>query len=207
MIELNEPLIDTISDALAERGYIVVDNALPDRLIDSLINHFASIQHDEFKNAGVGRNNQYQLIETVRSDKIHWIENNTETTRDFLQWMDTLRLGINRRLFLGLFDYESHFAAYSVGAFYKKHLDTFKEIRSRGKPVRVLSTVLYLNRDWQPQHGGELVIYTEDERTELEKISPVAGRLVVFLSEKFPHEVLPAQAERKSIAGWFRVNG
>jgi SM-20-related protein len=30
--------------------------------------------------------------------------------------------------------------------------------------------------------------------------------LVVFLSEEFPHEVLPTATDRYSIAGWFRVN-
>jgi len=28
----------------------------------------------------------------------------------------------------------------------------------------------------------------------------------VFLSDKFPHEVLPAKKKRHSIAGWFRVD-
>jgi len=32
------------------------------------------------------------------------------------------------------------------------------------------------------------------------------NRLVIFLSEEFPHEVLPANTHRYSIAGWFRVN-
>lgn len=30
--------------------------------------------------------------------------------------------------------------------------------------------------------------------------------MVVFLSEKFPHEVLKANRKRYSIAGWFRVD-
>ena len=38
-------------------------------------------------------------------------------------------------------------------------------------------------------------------------IPPRSGRLFVFLSEQFPHEVLPTNAERFSIAGWFRING
>ncbi len=38
-------------------------------------------------------------------------------------------------------------------------------------------------------------------------IAPKSGRLFVFLSEKFPHKVLPTNTERYSIAGWFRING
>jgi SM-20-related protein len=32
------------------------------------------------------------------------------------------------------------------------------------------------------------------------------GTLVVFLSDRFPHEVRQASRLRYSIAGWFRVN-
>ncbi|GAA75971.1 SM-20-related protein [Pseudoalteromonas sp. BSi20480] len=37
-------------------------------------------------------------------------------------------------------------------------------------------------------------------------ISPEAGTLVLFESERFVHEVLPAVDNRYSIAGWFRKN-
>ena len=40
----------------------------------------------------------------------------------------------------------------------------------------------------------------------LQKVSPQANTLVVFMSEKFPHEVLKAKRKRYSIAGWFRVD-
>jgi SM-20-related protein len=34
---------------------------------------------------------------------------------------------------------------------------------------------------------------------------PDAGRLVCFLSDRFPHQVLPARRERFSLTGWFKV--
>lgn len=201
MTKQSESLFDDITDALVARGYWVADDVLPDDLLHGLLTHFDQLQSTEFKAAGVGRQSDFQVQADVRADKIHWIENNTAITADFLQWMDNLRVAINQRLFMGVFDYESHFAFYPIGAFYKKHLDAF-----RGQSNRVLSTVLYLNQDWLADHGGELVIYAEDDSRIIEKISPAFGRLVIFLSEKFPHEVLPATRERKSIAGWFRIN-
>jgi len=36
-------------------------------------------------------------------------------------------------------------------------------------------------------------------------IYPRDGRLVLFLSADFEHEVLPAARERLSVAGWFRT--
>lgn len=202
-----ESQFDFIADALVEQGYWVMDDAFPKTLLNQLLNYFNQLQDDEFKAAGIGRQTDFQVQETIRSDKIHWIQPSTQITAEFLQWMDSLRVGINRRLFMGLFDYESHFAHYPVGAFYKKHVDAFRGKRQQGQSNRVLSTVLYLNDAWQPNDGGELLLYAEgDDNRVIETILPECGRLVIFLSEKFPHEVLPAKRERKSIAGWFRVN-
>lgn len=206
MITPIESVFDEIADALAERGYWVADNILPDSLLSNLLVHFDQLQTDEFKTAGVGRQSDFQVQANIRADKIHWIKADSQTTADFLQWMENLRVAINQRLFMGLFDYESHFAFYPVGAFYKKHVDAFRTKEGVTQSNRVLSTVLYLNQNWLPENGGDLVIYAEDGLGTVEKVSPVFGRLVIFLSEKFPHEVLPATRERKSIAGWFRVN-
>jgi len=206
MSYLNETQLDTIADALVERGYLIADNILPAKLLNSLLIYFNQLHLEEFKAAGIGRQANFQLQKDIRADKIHWIDASTEITAEFLSWMDALRAGINRRLFMGLFDYESHFAHYPVGAFYKKHLDAFRDKNGQEKSNRALSTVLYLNENWLPENGGELLIYAEDESRCVERISPVFGRFVIFLSESFPHEVLPANRERKSIAGWFRVN-
>jgi SM-20-related protein len=199
--------LDDIADALVEQGYQVIDDALPKVLLDHLLMHFNQLQNDEFKAAGIGRQTDFQVQQTIRSDKIHWIQPNVDITAELLQWMDSLRVGLNRRLFMGLFDYESHFAYYPVGAFYKKHMDAFRSNRKQGQSNRVLSTVLYLNEAWSSGDGGELLLYAEDDDNKvIETILPECGRLVIFLSEKFPHEVLAAKRERKSIAGWFRVN-
>ena len=75
-----------------------------------------------------------------------------------------------------------------LGAFYKKHLDAFK-----GTNSRILSTVLYLNPGWLAGDGGELVLYHPVSDEVLEVVTPDFGKMVIFLSEEFPHEVLPAQ--------------
>jgi SM-20-related protein len=114
--------------------------------------------------------------------------------------MNQLKDGLNRRLFMGLFDFESHYAVYEPGAFYKKHLDSL-----HGSQNRILSTVFFLNPDWQENDGGELILYDESD-LPLEVVNPNIGTLVLFLSERFPHEVRPTMKTRNSIAGWFRVS-
>ncbi|HEY5930165.1 MAG TPA: 2OG-Fe(II) oxygenase, partial [Burkholderiales bacterium] len=66
----------------------------------------------------------------------------------------------------------------------------------------------YLNQDWRDADGGELRLYLEREPlTRHVDIRPDGGTLVLFLSEKFPHEVLPAKRERHSLTGWFKARG
>jgi SM-20-related protein len=194
-----ESLFDQIADALAGPGFIVLDQPLPGSLIQGLIDNLHQ-QQNSLKPAGVGRKGDYQLDQRVRGDAIQWLEPGDPAVTEFLYWMDKLRLGINQRLFLGLFDYECHYAVYQPGAFYQKHRDAF-----RGNPGRKLSTVLYLNSGWDPVAGGELVLYDEAGADQLIRVAPECGKLVLFLSEDFPHEVLPATQLRQSIAGWFRI--
>jgi SM-20-related protein len=185
---------------LESTGYVILPAPLPETLVDSLLLHFKSLSNDDFRLAGTGRDTDYQISRGIRGDEIRWIDGHHPATKAYLDWIETLRLSLNRDLFLGLFDYECHYAYYPPGAFYRKHLDAFK-----GNTNRILSTVLYLNPIWEPDHGGELVLYNSKDEY-LETVLPHYGKMVIFLSKVFPHEVRPAHKSRNSIAGWFRVN-
>lgn len=193
-------IFDEIASGLADTGYIILPAALPTDLTDALYLHMKSLNDEKFRRAGIGRDNLHHVNDFVRTDEICWLTGKHSSARAYLDWMESLRLGLNRRLFLGLFDYESHFAHYATGAFYKKHRDAFK-----GNTNRVVTTVFYLNPNWMVEDGGELVMYSENDEV-IERVLPHYGKLVVFLSDRFPHEVLPARRDRYSVAGWFRVN-
>ncbi len=190
--------MDQILTQLEQRGYAVVDNFLSAHDIHRL---FDAMQ-GSWQPAAIGREGLKQTRTDIRRDKTLWLQPDMgQGVNDYLARMEALRQQVNRHFFLGLFEYEAHFAYYPPGGFYKKHLDAFV-----GRSNRRLTTVLYLNGLWQADWGGELVMY-DDQDQVLESITPVAGRLVCFFSERFPHEVLPCRHERYSIAGWFRVNG
>jgi len=118
----------------------------------------------------------------------------------YLRWMDSLREALNRELFLGLCEFEAHYAHYPAGAFYRRHVD-----RHRDSNARVVSAVFYLNPDWPAEAGGEFVMYARDGVQERYRQRPEGGTLVLFMSDDMPHEVLPATQPRWSIAGWFRT--
>jgi len=194
----NEDAFDRIAYALKTTGYIILADCLPLALCEAL-NVQSILGVDELKRAGVGRGQAYLLGGLIRTDGIRWLRPDSPAEIAFLAWMEQLRLGLNRRLFLGLFDYESHFAVYDAGAFYRKHLDAFP-----GLPNRVLSTVCYLNPYWMPDDCGELLIYSPHDDTLMETVPPDLATMVIFLSDVFPHEVAVTHRKRYSIAGWFR---
>ncbi|OYV05090.1 MAG: 2OG-Fe(II) oxygenase [Verrucomicrobiales bacterium VVV1] len=158
----------------------------------------------EFRKAGVGRGRALEVREEIRSDQVLWLEPGTGSTEQlaYLAQLEVLRLALNQRFFLGLFDFEGHFAIYPEGAFYKPHLD-----RHAGTSERTITVILYLNPDWQPGDGGELKLWTTsgEKSGAFELIEPRLGTMVCFLAGEFWHEVLPAHKTRMSITGWFRA--
>lgn len=198
---IDESLFALIAQGIEKRGYSIMPAALPEVLTHSLFTHQQLMEADKFKNAGIGRGKEYLQNEFVRTDAISWITGESEAGKNWLSWVAGLQSYLNRRLFLGLFSFESHFAHYSPGDYYKRHYDAFK-----GESNRVLSVVVYFNSHWLPNDGGELVLYKSDHDKEGIKVVPLMGTIVTFLSEEFPHEVLAANRDRYSIAGWFRIN-
>lgn len=155
-----------------------------------------------FRRAGVGRGNDLQIRGEIRSDQVMWLEPEDVSVEQgiYLAWLETLRLALNRRFFLGVFGFEGHFAIYPEGAFYKPHLD-----RHAGTGDRIITVILYLNPDWRPGDGGELKLWTTpgEKSGAFELIEPRLGTLVCFLAGDFWHEVLPTGKSRMSITGWF----
>ncbi|HCH4310101.1 TPA: 2OG-Fe(II) oxygenase [Vibrio parahaemolyticus] len=190
--------MNKLIDALATDGYYIWD----DFLSEDEVTQLRDCIPDNWKKARIGRNDDVTRIESIRSDKIQWLKPAMgQPIANYLSKMEEIRQEVNRHFFLGLFEYEAHFAKYEKGDFYQKHLDCFK-----GNENRRLTTVFYMNESWSEEDAGELVVYDLYDK-EIATIPPRGGRLLVFLSEQFPHEVLPTNAERFSIAGWFRING
>jgi len=190
---------NTIIDDLAERGWSLQASFLPSDLTHELA---AECRRRETEGAlapaGIGRGEAMAVREGIRGDHIQWLEEGQSAVCDrYLALMDELRLSLNQTLFLGLEEFECHFALYPPGAFYKTHLDRFRDDDSR-----CVTAVAYLNPDWQEGDGGALRMHFDDG-SHLD-IPPLAGSLVVFLSDRFPHEVLVTQTDRLSLTGWFR---
>lgn len=201
-ISSDHPLLLRIVDDLAEHGWSQQNIFLPQDLTRALAAEcHKRAAEGELAPAAVGRGPSSEIREGIRGDHIQWIDpGQAEVCDSYLSLMDSLREAINRGLFLGLEDFESHFALYPPGAFYLKHVDRFRD-----DDRRMVSAVVYLNDGWLPEHGGQLRMYLDNDRVY--DVEPVGGCLVVFLSGEVPHEVLPATRDRLSLTGWFRRRG
>lgn len=198
-----EDVLERIALEVADRGWSVTEGFLPPLLVSQLASDLQEQwQAGAFRHAGIGRGKDLRIQPEVRTDRVNWLEpaRCTGAQQLYLNVLEELRLTLNRRLFLGLFEFEGHQAIYPPGSFYRKHLDQF-----RGTEQRTVTCILYLNQQWQKEDGGQLLIYADPlDESRYDETLPVGGRLVTFLSARFVHEVLPARRERLSITGWFK---
>lgn len=202
---------------ITEHGFCVMDNFISSATALALSNEI-DVLHDgaDMHKAGTGQT-IIAVNNNLRGDSIYWLNEAAASVAQqvYFGQMEALRVGLNQHLYLGLFSLESHLALYPIGAGYKKHIDRFKSANDNQKidvAIRQISCILYLNDDWLESDGGHLRLYinalaaTADSPEKLASavnISPMGGRLVMFLSDTFYHEVLPATRDRKSLTGWF----
>ena len=72
-----------------------------------------------------------------------------------------------------------------------------------GTGERFLTAILYLNPSWSPEDGGELEMAPLPHKNQ--KLAPIDGRLVTFLSQMVLHRVCPyvGTAPRVNVCLWF----
>ncbi len=221
MAESNEAArIQAGVDELGTAGFSVCPGMLPLALVASLVAEQRRREDGgEMVVAGVGRGatpgglahdlpraqmlDAQTLRASARQAQSSWFNDQSAAERHFLAFAERVRLAINRRLMLGLFEFEAQFLHYPPGGYYRRHIDAL-----HGERNRVVSLVAYLNEDWTSEDGGALAVWAAGGEGEpVAEVVPLAGTVVLMLSEEIPHEARVARRERRAIAGWFRVNG
>ena len=83
--------------------------------------------------------------------------------------MDKFVSHLNSTCYTGISSYEFHYTLYEAGSFYKKHIDQF-----RNNDSRQFSMIIYLNKNWEEDDGGELCIH---HKGHLKTFLPKTGKL------------------------------
>jgi SM-20-related protein len=189
---------ENLIENLIERGYFILNGFLDEKLCAEIIQECELLPLTKAK---IGKGTEEQKAIEIRNDSIYWLDENSPSKweQSYLSEVEKIREVLNRTLYLGLKQFEGHFARYDEGGFYKKHLDQFQ-----GNNDRQVTLITYLN---SPDDGGELRVYKKSNPDEIEcDIAPKAGMLVCFLSKELYHEVLPTKHKRYSLTGWLRTN-
>ncbi len=190
---------ESLAKKLGATGICVTPNFLNAEMLQKVLGDLKRIYElGEFKRAGIGKGIDLGIHDQVRRDEIFWLD---ELLANLIQkelWkkINFLKQAFNRTLYLGLKEFEGHYASYPKGGFYKRHLDSFKD-----DDKRTISIILYLNNQWKSEDGGVLRIHDKEISRDIE---PIGGTLVCFLSREFEHEVLLNQMDRFSFTGWFK---
>ncbi len=202
---VENPLYERIIYDIATQKYSIVEHFFTLEEVSVLRNTLRSrLDDDAFKKAAIGNKLNEVVAKKIRGDYIFWMNEASANTHEttFFSKINNLINYLNRTCFLGILHKEFHYALYPKDAFYKRHLDSFQN-----DDRRKLSFVCYLNdEDWQPENGGELVLYLNENNVETERVVyPFPGRVVIFESQIIEHEVKPVKTERLSITGWLKT--
>jgi SM-20-related protein len=182
---------------LGAEGYFVRDGFLGEEAALGARRE-AEARIAEARPAGVSRGPGHRFDPAIRGDQITWItdEEAGPLLAPLIGRFAALRAALNRDAWLGLDRCELQLARYpGDGARYARHLDAFP-----GGPNRRVTAIYYMNPGWRPEHGGALRLHGDAAPVD---IAPLLDRLVVFLSARLEHEVLPAAAPRLAVTAWY----
>ncbi|MFP2933650.1 2OG-Fe(II) oxygenase [Pyxidicoccus sp. 3LG] len=192
-------LTDQEVEGLGTRGYFIrsafLGEARAREVRDAALAREASgVLHP----AGIRRGADRTHDTSVRGDLIGWVVPEPGTPLGVL-WEGFRELGeaLTSGAYLGLGRFDVQLACYpGGGAHYARHRDAFP-----GQSNRRATAIWYANPGWAPEHGGVLRLYPEGSAPV--DVEPTLDRLVVFLSERIEHEVLPAFAQRLALTAWY----
>lgn len=193
--------MQTLLNEIEEKGWSYQRNFFDMNLIHKLAEQ-CQLRNDSgnMQSAAIGSGANKTINEGIRSDKISWLtrEEKNHHVKTFLNEMNMIKHDFNQNFYMGLSEYECHFALYPEGSFYKAHMDSFKNNNRRK-----ITFITYLNENWQPGDGGELRIHLDEGMRD---IQPYAGSVICFMSDSILHEVLISNKPRMSLTGWFLTN-
>lgn len=192
---------ELITHDLCSQGFHLIDDWLDAEHCQALQTAAQALYAQGlFRGAKIGLKVGSQQNDAIRSDEILWLEGNESNPaiQIFLTQIQHLAQMLNQSLFLGLNEFETHFANYQPGTYYKKHIDQFA-----AQKTRKISFVYYLNPDWQDEYGGALKLYNKEEQL-IQTVLPLANRFICFNSD-LPHEVARTLQPRYSLTGWMKT--
>lgn len=205
-------------EELTKKNYVVVPNFISSTLQEELQNDVTILRNSDqyFKIAKIGQDSTNSLNRQIREAQTCFFGSQLPQNNGRGELLSILQqvsddLSNNPILQSPTLDnnlIELLYAYYPRGGFYRRHRDS---IAGSASVLRTYSLLLYLNRNWKESDGGHLRLHLDsgldecppNEEPQFVDIKPEGGTLVLFSSDKIPHEVLDTNAERLAVVGWY----
>jgi Rps23 Pro-64 3,4-dihydroxylase Tpa1-like proline 4-hydroxylase len=183
--------------------HLVMDNFLKSDVAEVLHAHFPPTEKlakhydglNENKSEGANFGDFHPAFAELRRDLM---------SKEFAQWMATVT-GIDDvfvtddNLGCGLHEGKN-------GSFLDVHIDF--NIHAEKNVHRRLNMLIYMNKDWKPEYGGDLEMWNADMTNCDKKVAPLFNRAVIFETNEISYHgyskiTVPAGMTRKSIYTYF----
>ena len=200
---LDARVTDDVVERLVERGYVVVDDALPSSLCQKLRREMEALEsngqmwNSQSYGGGGGGSPHLHINETQLDYKEVRRYAPTFARMEHDPSLIELVRGVP-----GLHDLYFQHVRIQInqgrGGCYTMHTDSGSRAESDGQTLS-LTALFYLNEKWKPGDGGELRVFPYPHAAEV--IPPVQGRMVLF-EPRMVHDVLPSHRKRFCFTLW-----
>ena len=207
---LDAAISDAHVAALRDRGYVVIDDALPPALCARLRAEMDALE----SNGQMWNSQSYAGNGAAPHRHIHETQLDYKQARKHAPTFSRMEADPTLEARLcgaapGLDGLAGHHVRIQInsgrGGCYTMHTDAGSGAGQLGDgQLLALTALFYLNENWAPADGGELRVFPYPQPAEA--IAPVAGRLVLF-EPRMVHEVLPSWARRYCFTLWCHAGG
>ena len=186
--------------------HIVIDNFLPDLLLERILEHFPKekLPGDKFYEASYRGLHKRQIHPESCGSYMRSVFNffNSSPILQFLEGLTTIEALMGDAYFNG-----GGFHEISTGGKLGIHADF--RINKQLHLNRRLNMLIYLNKDWQDSYGGFLEIWDKTGSRKVDGIAPIFNRCVIFNTDADSYHGhpdplnTPPEITRKSMALYY----
>lgn len=184
--------------------HVVIPNAVSEGVLDKISEEVDALNPGTQKNF-------YGSVEKFTESSVDVLPKNTQRLLVFLnssKFLKTLSQITNIDQLIPDPNYEGGgvHKTYKNG-FLKVHTDFNWNVKL--KAYRRINAILYLNKNWKEEYGGECEFWSYDRETEVKKVQPTFNSLVIFGTNDFtfhghPYPLTPPDGRsRNSLAVYY----
>ena len=157
--------------------HIVIDNFLPNELIEKILSNFPTekLDNDVIFESGYAGLHKRQVMPIDCNGFIREVFGffNSASIIQFLESLTTIPALISDPYFVG-----GGFHETSKGGKLGMHADF--RINDKLHLNRRINAIIYLNKDWKDEYGGHLELWDKKMQGRVHRIAPIFNRCVIF---------------------------